>query len=80
MIDESDNSINFMSFINPENYGNMRLSWDNLDNGVAYEVKIRFFYEEFLNIQNGQSLGIDSIEWRLHFGKDEFEYRLCRRV
>lgn len=73
LIDESDNSINFMSFTNPENYGNMRLSWDNLDNGVAYEVKIRFFYEEFLNIQNGHSFGIDSIEWRLHFGVDEFE-------
>ena len=73
LIDESDNSINFMSFTNPENYGNMRLSWDFLENGVAYEVKIRFFYEEFLNIQNGYSLGIDSIEWRLHFGVDEFE-------
>ena len=73
LIDESDNSINFMSFTNPENYGNMRLSWENLDNGVAYEVKIRFFYEEFLNIQNGNSFGIDSIEWRLYFGVDEFE-------
>ena len=40
LIDESDNSINFMSFTNPENYGNMRLSWDNLANGVAYEEKI----------------------------------------
>ncbi len=73
LIDESDNSINFMSFTNPENYGNMRLSWENLDNGVAYEVKIRFFYEEFLNIQNGYSFGIDSIEWRLYFGVDDFE-------
>lgn len=73
LIDESDNSINFMSFINPENYGNMRLSWDFLENGIAYEVKIRFFYEEFLNVQNGYSIGIDSIEWRLHFGTDEFE-------
>jgi len=73
LIDESDNSINFMSFTNPDNYGNMRLSWDNLINGVAYEVKIRFFYEEFLNIQNGYSFGIDSIEWRLYFGVDEFE-------
>ena len=73
LIDESDNSINFMSFTNPENYGNMRLSWDNLDNGVAYEVKIRFFYEEFINTQNGQSLGVDSIEWKLYFGVDDLE-------
>ena len=73
LIDESDNSINFMSFTNPENYGNMRLSWNNLNNGIAYEVKIRFFYEEFLNIQNGNSFGTDSIEWRLYSGVDEFE-------
>lgn len=73
LIDQSDNSVNFMSFTNPENYGNLYLSWDELQNGVAYEVKIRFYYEEFLNIQNGYSLGLDSVEWRLHYGIDEYE-------
>ena len=48
LIDESDNSINFMFYEPSENgWIYMRLSWENLENGVAYEVKIRFFMKNF---------------------------------
>lgn len=79
IIDQSDNPLNFMvsnynpSADMPNPYRSSIFNWDDLKNGVAYRLDMRFVYDEYENTPGGNFLRKDSIEWRIFEGFEEYE-------
>lgn len=88
IVDNSDNAINFMKInYNPDfDYDIDSLSpyrkwtslaplftWKDLNNGVMYRLDVRFYFEEYENIQNGSLIKQDSIEWRIFEGFEQYQ-------